>query len=213
MAINFHRKLHWQVFIMKHGFLGIDNTSCRTFSSCDDTRGAGREKCIHLCNLHPQQFIFFVSQDFMHCMVRNGEGKVYFLFLCWLHPFPIWVFFCLFDVLKCSEEKFLKFLPGDTFSSHKQQSFGDEFSLGQAKKGKIYFKVLFLRKDNLLQFLSENKGSWIFFRQTWDGKIFLILLKINFALRMKKAQKQDSLSSVCMQMNNTIKIQNSPASN
>lgn len=73
----------------KSGFHCTDNTNCKnswgTKHPRDDCEG---ENAFILVIFLPQQFIFRVA----YTACRNCE-KLYFSFLCWLHPFPIWVSF------------------------------------------------------------------------------------------------------------------------
>lgn len=87
-----------------------DNTNCRNssseqnddnFASHRSEKGGGgrqgRKSAFIFVIFHPQQFIFSVSQDFSLHGISEGK-KEKKTFVRWLHPLPIWVFFCLHGV-------------------------------------------------------------------------------------------------------------------
>lgn len=96
-TINFHRKLHWQVFIMKRFGMDFSAQITRTaeFSSEQRWHSRGKKKCIHLCNLPSATIYFFVSQD-MHCVRK----KSLFFFPLLITSFSDLSFFCLLMMLQ-----------------------------------------------------------------------------------------------------------------
>ena len=121
MAINFHRKLHWQVFIMKlsqektisFSLSGADNTNCRWGMKMG-------KKCIHLCNLPSATIYFFrVTRFVLHVerFQRRNKKKVLFFFSSTDYIlFRFGAFFCFPEHSRAAGRRRKKIKESSTFS-------------------------------------------------------------------------------------------------